>query len=412
LGCSGGVRRWLFAVSFVAAFGNRVPAADSIHASNVSTRLPGISYTNLIVAAEPWSIHVVKVERTNSSYEVHSRHAGGGALGLTTLPDQIAFADPARGAPVAAINGGFYRRDKTYAGAARGLQIVEGEVLSAPNGGPCFWIDVGGEPHLADVASQFQITWPLGTTSSFGLNEERSDDRVVLYTPAIGTSTHTTGGLEFVLERQEGSKWLPLRMGRNLTAKVRALHEGGNTPLASDIMILSAGPKIMGQFQSVKPGAVLQISLASSPSLSVARNVLAGGPVLVHQGKRQKIRASLEDAYESSSMLERHPRTAIGWNRDQYFLVVVDGRQRDVSDGMTLDELANFLVKLGCAEALNLDGGGSSTLWFDGSVRNTPCDGYERLIANSLVVVQKAPRSAGQKKSSNPAVPVENNSRQ
>ena len=56
---------------------------------------------------------------------------------------------------------------------------------------------------------------------------------------------------------------------------------------------------------------------------------------------------------------------------------------------MTLDELASYLVKLGCVEALNLDGGGSSTLWFDGSVRNSPCDGYERPIANSLVVVQQ-----------------------
>ena len=56
---------------------------------------------------------------------------------------------------------------------------------------------------------------------------------------------------------------------------------------------------------------------------------------------------------------------------------------------MTLDELSAYLVKLGCEEALNLDGGGSSSLWFEGAVRNNPCDGYERTIANSLVVVRK-----------------------
>ena len=59
---------------------------------------------------------------------------------------------------------------------------------------------------------------------------------------------------------------------------------------------------------------------------------------------------------------------------------------------MTLDELANFLVRLGCSEAINLDGGGSATLWFDGKVRNRPCDGYERNIANALVVVSKTNR--------------------
>jgi hypothetical protein len=224
------------------------------------------------------------------------------------------------------------------------------------------------------------------------LNEGRLDGSVVLYTPAIGASTQTKGGLEFVLERQEGSRWLPLHVGRRLVAKVRAIQTNGNTLLTPDIMVLSVGKNIMQRFQTVTAGAVLQVSPASSPSLSVARNALSGGPVLIHQAKRQKIRASPDDAYESSSMLERHPRTAIGWNKDWYYLVVVDGRQRDLSEGMTLDELANFLVKLGCDEALNLDGGGSSTLWFAGSVRNSPCDGYERPIANSLVILQKEPK--------------------
>ena len=331
---------------------------------------------------------------------------------MSTLSQQVAAVSPATGKPIAAINGGFYRRDKIYAGAARGLQVTEGEVLSAPNGGPCLWMHVGGGPHITNIVSQFQITWPDGKTTQCGLNEERLDDAVVLFTPAIGVSTHTAGGLELVLERQEGSKWLPLRIGRNLAAKVGAVHDGGNTPLTPDIMVLSLGPKIMTQFRSVKPGDVLRISSGSSPSLSVARNALAGGPILVHQGKQQKNRASLEDAYESSSMLERHPRTAIGWNKDWYFLVVVDGRQRDLSDGMTLEELAKFLVKLGCEEGLNLDGGGSSTLWFGGSVRNTPCDGYERPIANSLVVVQKEPRTSTQRTAPNEAAPKGKTSQQ
>ena len=72
-----------------------------------------------------------------------------------------------------------------------------------------------------------------------------------------------------------------------------------------------------------------------------------------------------------------------------YFWVEVDGRQKE-SIGMTLNELAGFMVELGCEDAMNLDGGGSATIWFDGSVRNKPCDGSERPVANSLALVRKS----------------------
>ena len=60
----------------------------------------------------------------------------------------------------------------------------------------------------------------------------------------------------------------------------------------------------------------------------------------------------------------------------------------------TYKDLTDYLVKLGCEEAMILDGGGSATLWYDGEVRNNPCDGYERTIANSLIVVQKTAKAA------------------
>jgi exopolysaccharide biosynthesis protein len=56
---------------------------------------------------------------------------------------------------------------------------------------------------------------------------------------------------------------------------------------------------------------------------------------------------------------------------------------------MTLDELGKWLTDLGCKEAMNLDGGGSATLWYNGEVRNNPADRVEREIANCLVVVKK-----------------------
>lgn len=72
-------------------------------------------------------------------------------------------------------------------------------------------------------------------------------------------------------------------------------------------------------------------------------------------------------------------------------MVVVDGRQEPLSVGMTYPELASLMKRLGCAYAMNLDGGGSSTLWLDGHIMNSPSDGRERRVANSLIVVSGAP---------------------
>jgi exopolysaccharide biosynthesis protein len=56
---------------------------------------------------------------------------------------------------------------------------------------------------------------------------------------------------------------------------------------------------------------------------------------------------------------------------------------------MTLPELVAYMIKLGCEQAMNLDGGGSSTLWAYGNVMNSPSEGEERASVNSLVVVRR-----------------------
>jgi exopolysaccharide biosynthesis protein len=143
------------------------------------------------------------------------------------------------------------------------------------------------------------------------------------------------------------------------------------------------------RMRELKPGAILQISTATAPALHGVKTAISGGPILVRNGRRQKTDENGPETYEMSSMFERHPRAAIGWNQSSIFLVEVDGRQRGLSVGMTLDELANFMVALGCQDAMNFDGGGSATLWYDGEVRNSPCERAERDIANCLVIVKK-----------------------
>jgi hypothetical protein len=87
----------------------------------------------------------------------------------------------------------------------------------------------------------------------------------------------------------------------------------------------------------------------------------------------------------------RHPRTAVGYDpvSKRLWLVVVDGRQAPHSSGMTLPELAALMEAFGAAEALNLDGGGSSVMVVLGSARNRPSDeAGERPVVNALALVR------------------------
>ena len=89
---------------------------------------PGVGYTNEVVPRGPWSIHVVRVARDLPGVELASVHADGAATGLATLTEMVESVHANVGAPLAALNGDFYQRDRLFAGDPRGLQVVNGEV--------------------------------------------------------------------------------------------------------------------------------------------------------------------------------------------------------------------------------------------------------------------------------------------
>ncbi len=135
----------------------------------------------------------------------------------------------------------------------------------------------------------------------------------------------------------------------------------------------------------------VRISLQYNPLRHPIAQAVGGGPQMVAGGD-----VIVDDAAEAEGIgpdfvETRHPRTAVGFNADQtkLYLVTADGRSEE-SAGMNLHELSDFMISIGADHALNLDGGGSTTMVWDGSIKNHPSDEEgERAIANGLLIFVK-----------------------
>lgn len=362
------------------------PAGDSAAA----VKLPGVTYWNDRQSVGPFSIHIARIDRSQADFVYRSTLARNMVFGLDTLSHQLRTIPESFGKPVAAINGDFYVVDSNpYQGDPRGLQVLEGELVSSPSDQVVFWVGADSQPHIGRVDPQMTVTLPDGTSLPFRVNEERSPNEIILYTPRLGPSTRTTDGREYVLAREGDSPWLPLAPSTSYTLRVTEAHGNGDTSLKGDRMVLSVGPRVTA-FKSLAVGAVLKLSTALQPDMAGVRTAVGGGNIMVHNGKLDDLKIPVTGAYKYRSVGERHPRSAVGFNATHLFLVEVDGRQPDLSVGMTLRELGKYMLDLGCQEAMNFDGGGSSTLWVDGRVVNSPSNGGERVIGNGLAIVRKS----------------------
>lgn len=109
-------------------------------------------------------------------------------------------------------------------------------------------------------------------------------------------------------------------------------------------------------------------------------SVLVTGPLLIESGKVLKL-------VDTKFVTKRHPRTCLCETTNSFLLLTIDGRKH-FAKGMSLLELQTFLMEQKCINAINLDGGGSTTMWIKGQgIVNTPSDPLgERKVANALLV--------------------------
>ena len=128
----------------------------------------------------------------------------------------------------------------------------------------------------------------------------------------------------------------------------------------------------------------------------MAQDIVGGAGLLIRDG--QDIADWSVEAFNKGFAESRHPRTMIGDAGDgTIWLITVDGRQPTLSVGMTLEELRTLAHRLGLVNALNLDGGGSTTMWVRGGVVNNPSDlAGPRKVSDALLVTpprRQAPAS-------------------
>lgn len=129
----------------------------------------------------------------------------------------------------------------------------------------------------------------------------------------------------------------------------------------------------------------VEVTIGTTPDWQNVRHIISGGPYLVRNGEifvdmtAEKLRA----------IGGKNPRSAIGYTADGNLLMVaVDGREGS-SVGMTLMQLADFMKKAGCINAMNLDGGGSTVMYVNGQVVNNPAFKGGIAISNALVLSRK-----------------------
>ncbi len=226
---------------------------------------------------------------------------------------------------------------------------------------------------IPDLAYTGTIEGAGSTAAITGMNRMRLTNDLIYYNDGYDSTTNTN---EFGTEvRVQGDK-------------VIEISKKGKMPLYSGSIVLSGNGTGEAFLNKLQQGDRINISQTlGNPLADGAKSIAGAGPLLVYGGRATV--HSVKEAIASDIAYGRGPRTGVGVRADgTVLLVVADGRSAS-SAGMTLNELANYFVKLQADRAMNFDGGGSSEMVVKGAIVNEPSDGSERPIRVALGVFKK-----------------------
>ncbi|MFN7018273.1 MAG: phosphodiester glycosidase family protein [Fimbriimonadales bacterium] len=292
---------------------------------------------------------------------------------------------------LAAINADFFD-----GGDPLGLCIVNGELVSEPYPGrPGVGWTITGQVVMGDPTLDADLTRPDGAKQPItGINRvAKAEGDLVLFTPFYGTTAQSAGrGVVVVLETLPR----PVRVGTQAQAVVREVREGNAAPIPATGGALIGTGAAAEFLRTLQAGerVVIRVDLRGDGAAQwrTVQEAVAGGPWLIRDGKILTPDEQGGGFNPQTFVERRHPRTAVGRTaKGEVIWLTVDGRQPH-SQGATLTELAQILARYGAVEAINLDGGGSTTLVVRNLVVNSPSDGAERPVSNAWLVYDDALR--------------------
>lgn len=359
-------------------------AAASPAVQTPSVLAPGVAYENFALAEGPLNYNIIRVnvEHPGITLETESGHDRL-FKGEKVLDSVTREAEPGKTRILAGINGDFWTSQKKLYMPV-GLLVADGMIYTMPSPKRSAFLFTADEtPYIGKVTMKVGLKTRNETIAISSINPEvLSPDKTSLFTTPYGAKVAPGKGKRYILTMEQ-AEFLP---NQPVDVSIREVPAGSETTLTTGSLVLHIPP---GTSTSRVTAGMGQLSARIPQVKGVVRSACGGGPVMVQNGKVD-IRAK-EEGISQNFVNARHPRTAIGYSKDRknVFMVTLDGRQPKVSVGGSIPELAEFMVKLGCWSAMNLDGGGSTSMVVGGKVVNKPSDlKGARTVANSILVVE------------------------
>lgn len=341
---------------------------------------PGLVYRVEIDPKIPRQVHALRLTPGSPSLRWQTQIAGGTIEEEGTVNGRLAPTEfAAKEGALAVVNGDFFSFDH---GAPIGLTVREGELVNTPARARAIFAWGPKDAAVVIGNTKATLTTEAGLGPLDGMNQPLGENGIALYTAAQGRLVPREGSLVVALDVPNVT-WAPTT---TVTARVRTVpSEGGPVTVEAGKALLVATGTKRARLEDLRVGDQVTVRL-DTPGLDWSKyeNAIGGGPFLLRGGKID-IDASAE-GFNTGFSDARHPRTAIGRTADgDIWIVAIDGRQPQ-SAGVTLQEEAILMQRLGCIDAINLDGGGSTALNIRGLTVNRPSDGKERPFASGIAI--------------------------
>lgn len=365
------------------------------------TLAPGVGYRKLVDPRGPWVVHLVRIDLRRADLEIRPARAHDSLRSRERTTDMVRRATTAGMRVLAAVNADFFdlatgenENNQLMAGEWwKGLKVTDSPYDTYDNVHAQLALDSARRPSIDRYqfdgrAWTHGVMLPVLTLNSL---PSGTYEGTALFTPRHGATTPadtTRHPVEATLAA------VGHRADTILYVRRGAVRAGAGSSIPRDGAVLWAFGARAKEVQAMAEGDTVRMLLGILPRLPRGRRpalIVGGWPRILRDGHTVAADAAVVEGTISRNAENRHPRTAVGYSRDgaTLLLVAVDGRSTK-SVGMTLVELAALMRRAGAWDALNFDGGGSTTMVIDGTLVNVPSDTTgERAVGNALLVVKK-----------------------